>query len=219
MPEEIPTERVTQIWPQELKNSVREKAGPGGLTEFTIEAVEQHLGVAQDLDALRKELGETRYFAQQMADQIVLGIESPEERLQTLMELEFPSWIDTSGWPETYAARVRPDIPEPFKETTEAELVEQVSELAEQAESPRAKAILEAAVDEGFKPVETVEVGEAFEPPKLKKGRDDLFAKVMAKTGGKLVDVPGLKVASEIEKPVEKPAPRKIDLEDIEVDF
>jgi hypothetical protein len=31
--------------------------------------------------------------------------------------------------------------------------------------------------------------------------RDDLFARVMAKTGGTLSDVPGLKVASEIPKP------------------
>lgn len=206
MPEEIPTERVTQIWPKALKDKVREQAE--SITEFTIEAVELHLGVSQDLAGVHKELGETRYFAQQMADQIVLGIESPEERLQTLMELEFPEWIDTTGWPETYAARVRPVEPsvEPFvteAETTEAELVEQVTELVEKAQSPKAKAILEVALDEGFKPKEEDAT------------RDDLFAKVMAKTGGKLTDVPGLKVASDIEKP----APRKIDVGDIEVDF
>lgn len=35
--------------------------------------------------------------------------------------------------------------------------------------------------------------------------RDDLFARIMAKTGGALDDVPGLKLASDIEKPAPKP--------------
>lgn len=222
------SERVTQLWPKELKAKVRAAAGDRGMSEFTIEAVSIHLGVDQDLTATTKELNEVKHFAQQLADQVVLGIESPEERIQALMELEFPSWISTEGWPAVYAERVRPL---PFHEEREKAGFPPV-------EAPTCPVHPEVAIapggfcgkcgptvvrrdpaDEDRKPEPVVEPFETSEPdrvavfneavelteatpdPVLDANRDDLFARMMAKTGGKLEDVPGLKVASQVEAP------------------
>lgn len=213
------TERVVQLWPRELKEQVKEVAGKRGLTEVTIKAVKIHLGVDADLTAVEKELNEVKFFAQQMADQVVLGIESPEQRLQALMELEFPSWIDTSGWPKSFADRVRPDVPEQVQvnvsnhdlsqrtgnpQVNESSVAQEVMipppelvdpiitnitsiPLPEEAESPKAKVLLEVAAGEKGRP-----------------SKDDLFARVMAKTGGNLTDISGLKLASEIPVPPER---------------
>lgn len=103
------TARVVMNWPKELKEQVRAATGGerGGLTDFVLKAVNLHLGNDSDIQGLEVQLGEARHFTQQLADQLVLG-GGPEERLQFLMELQFPDWIQTQGWPEAYAERVRP---------------------------------------------------------------------------------------------------------------
>lgn len=224
------TSRVVQLWPTELKDKANEVAGKGKLTELTIEAVEIHLGLSGDLDARTKELNEVKYFAQQLADQLVLGVQSPEERLQALMEVEFPEWVDTTGWPANFADRVRPEPlvatdaevlevagqnaerwsgaldklaeAEKVEERVEAPVVqtpvqvEAIRDLATAATSEKAKVLIEAAAD--------VQVESEDEFFAKKVGRDDLFAKIMDKTGGKLDDVPGLKLASDLPTPAPK---------------
>lgn len=207
--------RVVMMWPSELKEQVREVAGNRGMTEFTVEAVSIHLGVGADLSAREKELNEVKNFAQQLADQLVLGQASPQERLQSFMELEFPDWIDTSGWPASFAERVRPQLvePEPVpmpmldkenervsvpqEPVAEVETVaERIVQAIDKAESPKTEVLLEAAIEEELAPLDL--------PHDV--NRNDLFARVMAKAGGKLDDVPGLKLASEVEKPAPKQA-------------
>lgn len=95
------------IWPADLKARVIERTGGvrGGLTEFTLEAVELHLkgeGAVRDLEL---ELNETKLLAQLLADRIVMG-GTQADRLEALMEVEFPAWMDTSGWPSEFAKRV-----------------------------------------------------------------------------------------------------------------
>lgn len=193
------TERVVMLWPKELKDKVREVAGKRGITEFTVDAVSIHLGVSGDLGSTNKELNEVKYFAQQLADQLVLGVESPEERLQALMEIEFPSWIDTSGWPPNFAARVHPEpvaIPEP-----EPDWISDESPLTPEEKVEKFEALEKPDPQPEVEVVATESDREMVAEP----SRDDLFARVMAKAGGKLDDVPGLKLASQ----VEKPAPRE----------
>lgn len=191
------TQRVVMMWPTELKEKVREVAGKGGITEFTIKAVSVHLGVDGDLSEVEKQVNEVKYFAQQLADQLVLGGDR-EDRLQALMEVQFPDWIDTSGWPPAFADRVRPEEPvgvEPELEPEPAAEPE-VPEVVQVAEVVPPNPIPQELVEKEEEPELS-----APEAPVVSGDRDDLFARVMAKTGGTLSDVPGLKVASEIPKP------------------
>ena len=101
------TERVVMNWPVDLKKRVREMAGDRGMTEFIIKATSIYLEEDASFIQLEQQLDENRHFTQLLADQLVLGGDS-DERLQFLMELDFPDWISTQGWPEAYAERVRP---------------------------------------------------------------------------------------------------------------
>lgn len=212
--EKVETERVVMLWPKALKEQVRETAGKRGITEFTLKAVNVHLGIDADLEHSDRLLNETRHFAQQLADQLVLG-GGTDERLQFLMELEFPTWVSTQGWPAAYAERVRPPVPvaapEPAQVTVSAvvppkerppgtagfsTMAHPKPESLPTVTEEQAEQLAEIPPEEVpvFKPIEDL-------PHDTGAGRDDLFAKVMAKTGGALADVPGLTVASAIPKP------------------
>ncbi len=254
------TQRVVMLWPEELKEQVRDIVTKDGstITDFVVKAVEVHLGQSQDLGQVEKEVNEVRHFAQQLADQLVLGVNSPEERLQTLMEIDFPSWIDTSGWPSNFAERVRPEFVTPpvshmgdmddepgsthQRAVTEgipsAPTVvrrrkdEEVSVVAAEI-AVRDKAILDRlqeaedieraqdeiiAADPTPAPEEPVAV--AVEPaPVVAPDRDDMFARIMAKAGGKRDDVPGLKLASEVAKPEPKEdGPNEVETQQLEAE-
>lgn len=101
-----PTVRVVMNWPYSLKERIRTMAGDRGMTELITKAVLVFLGDDASITELEKVINETRYFAQQLADQLILG-GSAEERREFMMEIQFPEWIQTQGWPEEFASRVR----------------------------------------------------------------------------------------------------------------
>lgn len=104
------TARIAMMWTPTLKEAVRDAAGPGGMTDFVIEAV--------------------------------------EAKLATIPEEEVPAFVPPREPIETHVREV-------WKEPV--------------------------APPEGKPTNLTLE--EALEPPKVKKDRDDLFARVMAKAG------------------------------------
>lgn len=105
-------ERVTMLWPINFKARVRDEVGGRGLTAFVIEAVEEKLTGVQKIADLQRQLDETKFFAQQLADIVVRDspYEGAFEALQNLAGL--PDWLDTTGWPERIA-RLVPEEPEP----------------------------------------------------------------------------------------------------------
>lgn len=113
MPEEE-TDRVTMLWPVELKEAVREEVGPRGLTTFTVAAVRAKLGTHDSHKEDSKELNEVRFLVQRLADSIALGGDY-EDRESTLREIDLPPWVDTTGWPEHLARAINPEesTPEP----------------------------------------------------------------------------------------------------------
>ena len=104
-------DRLTMAWPKGLKQQVREKNGPRGLTEFVVEAVELHLkgGAGDTIKSQEKEVNELKWLVQLLADRIVMG-GSDQDRREALMEVEFPSWVDTNGWPSEWARLVKPEV-------------------------------------------------------------------------------------------------------------
>lgn len=107
--EDKPNERVTMEWPKELKAQVRDKVGPRGLTEFTIEAVNIHLsGTNERIKEQELELNSTKHLVQLLADRLAMGGD-PVDRLSSMMEIDLPAWIDTTGWPNEYAKLVKPE--------------------------------------------------------------------------------------------------------------
>lgn len=217
-----PDARVTMVWPKDLKEQVQGVAGPRGLTEFVIAAVQQHTKAAPGLDAVTLELNQTRALVQTMADKLVLGGD-PQDRLQSLLDVEFPTWIETAGWPQAYADLVHarrdtqrietthPVSPEPVeRQPAEAQSQEGVVYVDEakivrvgsderRAARPQPKA--EPQVEVPAEPaVASAEVVEPVATPARSMGvRNDLLAKVLSATGQ---DLPTpLKFASEISKP------------------
>lgn len=223
MTEEKNTERVTMEWPKDLKAQVRDKVGPRGLTEFTLDAVALHLQGGSDvaLKAQERELNEAKEFIQLLADRLAMG-GSPEDRLQAMMEIEFPFWVDTTGWPEPYAQLVKPEpidlTPEP---APEPEMVE-APELTELMHHFGVEGTVKVPDGEPFDTrtavVERTEPTAESDPapsepeadgwkPVLDGERNDLFAEIMRKTGGALDPAlkDHLKPASEIPQPEPKP--------------
>lgn len=189
------TERVNMVWPKSVKERVRDKVGNRGLTEFVLEAVDLHLvgDTAERLQLAGKETNELKWLVQQLADRVAMGGDS-DVRLQGLMELELPSWIETAGWPKEAADRVRPDLAPKVKPEPDGTVV--VSEVVP------AKPIKEPEVKDSALVAATAS--------EVKAVGDDMLAKVMAKAKEKGVDLASidLKPASEVEAPEPKtPAP------------
>lgn len=224
------------VWPAELKDRVRDKVGSRGLTEFVTEAVDLHLrGGADALAALEKELNETKNLAQLLADRTVMG-GSNVDRLEAFMELELPSWMDTSGWPSEFAKRVHPETAEEFDAKLEAGepvvlLPELPPEVVRDEPTPQPEvttcthcggegceqcnSVGEWLADPKTTVEEKVEKFEALSPQETtgpdedeffaqKTSGSDLFAKVMAATGGDPL-MNELKPASEVPAPEAKP--------------
>jgi hypothetical protein len=195
------TQRVTMLWPSELKEQVRDKAGQRGMTVFTVEAVRARLTVTDDLEQAKKELAKTQYLAQLLADRVAMGGDA-QDRREAMMEVELPSWIQTDGWPKEIADLVKPEpAPEPVKP---------VVTIVPPKEAPVAK----PEPDERPEPaVET-----PVETPALPHGghsaKGDLMERVRAKqkelglvSDEDMRESLGLmKPASELKKPVPKPA-------------
>lgn len=99
------TTRITQIWPVALKEEVQGKAGKRGMTEFTLAALRTRLAGEDRAKILERELSEVKYLAQLLADRYAMG-GSAADRESALMEVELPSWMDTTGWPEALAKQV-----------------------------------------------------------------------------------------------------------------
>lgn len=109
----VPTTRVTQNWPTELKEAVEAVAGKRGGTEFTLAAVRDRLSSSDRLLELDQELNDARYLCQLLADRYAMG-GTAADRESALMEVELPSWLDTKGWPEALAKQVaKPVAPKP----------------------------------------------------------------------------------------------------------
>jgi len=100
------TARVAMEWPVDLKDQVREKVGPRGLTDFTIDAVRAKLATHTAHQAAVEELEEVKFLAQQLADAIALGGDY-EDTAETLRLFDLPSWIETTGWSDELVAIVR----------------------------------------------------------------------------------------------------------------
>lgn len=198
------------VWPKGLKDQIKSAAGDRTITEFVIEAVNIHLGQVGSRDRLAVQLGETEYFAQLLADRLVMG-GSDSDRLQALMEVDFPSWIVTDGWPEAAAKLVRqhPLTPEPPVDAQEGGGEEVTPDDAVTQQTA------EGAVPDGStrtpdewperQPTPPLRVEEPDEAPwritESKSPREDLFARVK----GKLDDVPGLVPASKLPVPPKPP--------------
>lgn len=172
-----PTDRVTMLWPSALKEKVRDRAGHRGLTSFTVEAVVNHLMVADRQKQLEKELSETKYLAQLLADRIAMGGDY-QDRHEALMEVDLPHWIDTQGWPDEYAELVKPEL---------VEVAEPVTPVP-------------ATPTPVFQSADSRPVPEPPLPHDAGGESDDLFAKIRAKAAEKGVDIDGmgLKRASDI---------------------
>lgn len=221
------TERVSMVWPKVLKDAVREAAGDRGITEFSILAVEERLVALQDgtgaiRQQLSKENNQLHWLIQQLADRVAMG-GSLEDRLQNLMELDLPDWIETAGWPKAMAEQVKPA---PFEEIVKQE---------ECATHPRSFHDVGAQCPECLRekradptvpvapPAPKVETPEDL-PEGLKSPVDSMLAKVMAMANEKGVDLGdiGLKRASDIPAPdpISEPTPEvvvPVELEVIEV--
>ena len=168
------TVRMAMVWPASLKDAVREKAGHGGMTEFVIEAVEAHL--VGDKGIARERL-EARQVAQDLADTLIST--RTEDRLQAIMSLDLPAWIDSSEWPRGVSA---------LPHTSDAEVVDRPKVEPREIVPPKP---LQTHVHEVWKepagPAEgrstNLTLEEPMEPPVDLKERDDLFARVMARAG------------------------------------
>lgn len=124
------TERTTMVWPKTLKDAVRAKVGPRGLTDFAIAAVERHLVDADPIAASSEEVGELRHLCQLLADRLAMGGDD-EARREALMELDLQDWLDTTGWPHEMAALVRPaPLEPPAAENSEVQTPVQIAEEA-----------------------------------------------------------------------------------------
>jgi hypothetical protein len=188
--------RVSMIWPQSLKEKVRDRVGSRGLTDFTISAVEAKLGIHDTHQADSRELNEVKDFAQRLADALAMGGDY-EDRASTLRLLEPPAWLQTIGWPDDLAAVVKPEdsTPEPVDEPDEEP--EDVPEQDSQHKSER--------------PVEDVELPAVGDPDTIRSSAPrgvttvDLLERIQAKAAEKGVDLSGidLKAASSIEAPAE----------------
>lgn len=112
MPEKEETERTTMLWPVDVKEAVRERVGPRGLTDFTVAAVREKLGqpVPDAELAESKELGDARFLVQRLADCIAMSGEY-EDRESVLREIDLPPWVQTIGWPENLARAINPIEP------------------------------------------------------------------------------------------------------------
>lgn len=219
---EVETERVTQVWPKALKDAVRDKVGKREMTAYTVEAVERHLESSDRLGALTLELNQTKALVQQLADRLAMGTPEVEDRLAALMEVDWPTWIDTQGWSPAAAGIVR----KPATLTKEEVGFTVSTEVENPVEGHQQVVVVPAIADVPAPVVQTAEEGlggseepSTYEEPEAATTpepaapaapagpRDDLFARVMEKTGGQLdPGFAGLKTASEIAPPA-APAP------------
>lgn len=103
--------RVAMEWPKELKESVREKVGPRGLTEFVLDAVNVRLNDGAALDS-KAEVREAREVAQKLAS---LVMSDSVDKTLTLTSMHRPGWLDTSSWPIVDETKPEPVAPEPVK--------------------------------------------------------------------------------------------------------
>lgn len=220
MEEEEETARVSMYWPKDLKDAVREKGGPRNITEFTIEAVRIHLEKDPDIAELHEQLNQAKYTVQLLADRLVMGGEH-SDRMQALLEVELPDYLDTTGWPPAFAERVRP-VPSMKPVTIHEDAEAFVAHLDKIARDD--DPIDPAEIEPEVKVVETIPAQasammEKAESPRTKElldavssgGEDDFFSKIMSKTGQDLSGVPGLKPASALKQPEAKPVPTPVE--------
>jgi hypothetical protein len=127
------TERVTMIWPADLKEKVRLEVGKRGLTGFTVSAVQQSLdggesnrlkieGLETDLDEARELLEEARELAQGLADALVIH-DDQQDPYATLRVLGVPAWLDQRGW-ANHVQVPRPVEPAPVIEPVVEPVIE-----------------------------------------------------------------------------------------------
>lgn len=188
------TSRVSMLWPESLKEKVRDRVGSRGLTVFTIEAVEAKLGIHDSHKADAKELNEVKDLAQRLADALAMGGDY-EDRASALRLLELPAWIQTVGWPDQLAAIVKPEDSTPEPVEPEPEPI--VATSPEEAESS----------DSNDNIVESSELPAVGDPgtvrstPPGESKASDLLERIRGKATEKGVDLSGveLKPASSIE--------------------
>jgi hypothetical protein len=221
------TERVTMLWPTDLKGTVRDMVGPRGLTDFVVDAVKAKLDMpVEDPEVVEsKELGEARFLVQRLADCIAMAGEY-EDRESTLRELDLPPWVETTGWPENLARAINPI--EPVMQPVNPQPVEQpVEEVPELAPDHGAEPLIDHEYEAGYSGfacvrmvmkdgfgqdcgapaaahIKPLGVGDNVieEPPKTSHS-NDLFKRLQAKAAEKGVDVSGIDLvpASQIERP------------------
>lgn len=206
------TTRVTMLWPQELKDRVRDEVGARGLTEFTVAAVQEKFEGFDRERALQADLARTQMLCQLLADLYAIGGEERADGLRRVKaEGGLPSWISTAGWPDELKALVEKDHVPPAAPTKPPEVGEKVEVVeVKQASEPAAPA--EA-------PKVTEPEAEKPKPAPLPHdmgAADDLFAKLqgMAKLEG--IDPGLIKPASQIDKPqgpTEQAAPLEVPAE------
>jgi hypothetical protein len=180
--------RISMLWPETLKEKVRERVGSRGLTDFTIGAVEAKLGIHDAHRADSRELNEVKDLAQRLADALALGGDY-EDRVSAMRLLELPAWVQTIGWPDDLAAvvHVEDSEPEPIVSTSPPEPDQSDSE---------------------DKIVESSDLPAIGDPDTIRSAprgvrTTDLLERIQAKAAEKGVDLSGieLKAASSIEAP------------------
>lgn len=197
------TERVSMIWPSELKQQVRDKAGKRGITDYLIEAAQIHMGVSGGMAAQEQEINELRHLIQLLADRLAMG-GGEQERREAFMEVELPAWIDTTGWPSTFASLVKPEPvvqvePEVPQTVEVVAVVPPKQEAAPRAAAPKAKAAPEVPEVQPD-PIQTP----------VQASGSDLLERIRAKAMEKGVDISDaqLRPASTVSKPEPKqPSP------------
>lgn len=226
---EVETERVTQVWPKAVKNAVRDKVGKREMTAYTVAAVERHLHDSDRLDALVLELNETKALVQLLADRLAMGAPEAADRLAALMEVDWPAWVETVGWEPAAAGIVKKPalstaVEEPVETPVQTPVVQTAPESLGGTEGSDTYDDIEASREAGAgttTPDPTVgdtptgsPATASPESPAVESSasagtepRDDLFARVMERTGGELdPGFAGLKTASELAPPA-TPAP------------
>jgi len=157
--------RVAMEWPKEVKETVREKVGPRGLTEFVLDAVHDRLN-GSALDS-KEEIREARDVAQKLAD---LVMSDSVDKSLTLTSMHRPRWLDTNSWPvpevepEPEPVAPEPDPVLPEKPTTEDRLGHQPDDFFKKV--MRAGKLNDGEIDyvrDHLKPASDLEAQEAIE--------------------------------------------------------
>lgn len=86
--EENGTERVTQLWPADLKKLVQAKVGARGVTRFTLEAVREKIAREEAAETVKQAIGETPETPVAVVEREQPVLTAPTEKPEQVIPLE-----------------------------------------------------------------------------------------------------------------------------------